>query len=151
MCEWAFISRESARDAGAGAAVRLWETQAGDSASGKATNTRGGCSWRTSSRGRREECRMCSREEDERLVDVEGGAYGSTGKRTNTLRLPRVVIRYSDPTIENSNDERVPTSPRQSPASSPPASRPRMTIQPRTCPDPLLFSLPPWLPKSFHH
>jgi hypothetical protein len=60
------------REMQAGAAGRLWETQAGDSASGKATNTRGGCSWRTSSRGRRGECRMCSREEDERLVEVEG-------------------------------------------------------------------------------
>jgi hypothetical protein len=26
---------------------------------------------------------MCSREEDERLVEVEGGACGSTEKRTN--------------------------------------------------------------------
>jgi hypothetical protein len=49
------------------------ETQAGDNESGKATNTRGGCSWRISSRGRREECRMWSREEDERLVEVESG------------------------------------------------------------------------------
>jgi hypothetical protein len=51
--------------------------QPGNSASGKATNTRGGCSWRTSSRGRRGECRMCSREEDERLVEVEGGECGN--------------------------------------------------------------------------
>jgi hypothetical protein len=29
------------------------------------------------------ECRMCSREEDERLGEVEGGASGSTEKRTN--------------------------------------------------------------------
>jgi hypothetical protein len=66
----------------AGAAGRLRETQAGDSASGKAINTRGGCSWRTSSRGRRGECRMCSREEDERLVEVEGNMCRSTEKRT---------------------------------------------------------------------
>jgi hypothetical protein len=61
------LFQEREREMQAGAAGRLWETQAGDSASGKATNTRGGCSWRTSSRGRRGECRMCRRKEDERL------------------------------------------------------------------------------------
>jgi hypothetical protein len=65
------LFQERVRDAGAGAAGRLRETQAGDRASRKATNTRGGCSWRTSSRGRRGECRMCSREEDERLGEVK--------------------------------------------------------------------------------
>jgi hypothetical protein len=73
-----YSKRERERGARAGSAGRLREIQAGDRASGKATNARGGCSWRTSSRGRRGQerrfrYRMCSREEDERLGEVEGG------------------------------------------------------------------------------
>jgi hypothetical protein len=76
------LLQKIARDARAGSAGRLQERQAGDSESGKVTNARGGCSWRTSSRGRRGQertfrCRMCSREEDERLGETEGGACGS--------------------------------------------------------------------------
>jgi hypothetical protein len=82
------LFQERVRDARAGSAGRVRETQTGDSASGKATNARGGCSWRMSSRSSRGQerifrCRMCSREEDERLVEVEGGARGSWEKRTN--------------------------------------------------------------------
>jgi hypothetical protein len=76
------LLRGIARDARAGLAGRLRETQVGDSASGKATNARGRCSWRTSSRGRRGQerifrGRMCSMEAGERLVEGEGGACGS--------------------------------------------------------------------------
>jgi hypothetical protein len=60
-----FLFQERVREPLAGAAGRLQKAQMGDSASGKVTNTRGCCSWRTSSRGRRRECRMCSREEGE--------------------------------------------------------------------------------------
>jgi hypothetical protein len=90
------LFQERARDAGAGATGRLWETQAGDSASGKATNTRGGCSWRTSSRGRRGECMMCSWEEDERLVEVEGGRREQRyqqARREKEKRLSRGEFR----------------------------------------------------------
>jgi hypothetical protein len=43
-CANGHLFQERARDAGAGAAGRLRETQTSDSASGKARNARGGCS-----------------------------------------------------------------------------------------------------------